>query len=43
VLTDGKLRQALVRKGLERAAQLSWSESAWRLIGIYRQIERARA
>jgi glycosyltransferase involved in cell wall biosynthesis len=42
VLTDGKLRQALVRKGFERVAQLSWPESARRLIGVYRQIERAR-
>lgn len=42
VLTDGKLWQALVRKGFERVAQLSWPESARRLIGIYRQIERAR-
>jgi len=42
VLTDEKLRQALVRKGFERVAQLSWRESARRLIGVYRQIERAR-
>ncbi len=31
-----------VRKGFERVAQLSWPESARRLIEVYRQIERAR-
>lgn len=42
VLTDEPMRRDLVRKGLARVAQLSWGASADRLIGVYRQIERAR-
>ncbi len=42
VLTSESLCQGLVLKGFARVKQLTWNASAERLIGVYRQIERAR-
>ncbi len=39
VLTDEGLRRDLVEKGFERASSLRWSDSASRLMEVYRRIE----
>jgi glycosyltransferase involved in cell wall biosynthesis len=36
VLTDDRLREVLVSRGLERAAQFSWDRTAERMINLYR-------
>ena len=36
VLTDDRLREVLVSRGLERAAQFSWNKTAEQMIGLYR-------
>jgi glycosyltransferase involved in cell wall biosynthesis len=38
VLTDERLRAALVRRGLAHAGQFSWQRAARQLIGIYRNV-----
>jgi len=37
VLTDGALRETLVRRGLARAAEFSWAEHARRTVRVYRE------
>ncbi|MEE8555492.1 MAG: glycosyltransferase family 1 protein [bacterium] len=37
VLTDGALRETLVRRGLARAAEFSWAEHARRTVQVYRE------
>ena len=39
VLTDERLRQELVAKGLERARQFSWEKAAKETLNIYREVE----
>jgi glycosyltransferase involved in cell wall biosynthesis len=38
VLTDSSLRQALIARGLKRAAQFSWDRTAAQMIEIYRTV-----
>ena len=38
VLTDGMLRDTLVERGLERAAQFSWDRAAGEMIAVYRAV-----
>ena len=38
VFEDSRLRQELVRKGLEQASRFGWQKAARRLLGLYRQL-----
>lgn len=38
VLTDGALRDTLVDRGFDRAAQFSWDRAAVEMIGVYRDV-----
>lgn len=42
LLTDAEIRQALVSKGLERAARFPWKEAARRTAAIYRKVRDVR-
>ena len=40
ILTDGRLKQEMVSKGLERASQFTWDKAARETMGVYRSVER---
>ncbi len=41
VLTDDKLRDNMVRKGLEHARQFSWEKAARQTMEVYQSVERS--
>jgi alpha-1,3-rhamnosyl/mannosyltransferase len=38
VLTDSKLRKAMIQRGMERTSQFSWQETAVRTLEVFNQV-----
>jgi glycosyltransferase involved in cell wall biosynthesis len=43
VLTDNKLRDDMIRKGLEQSKKFSWEKTAEQTLEVYNQVEETRA